>query len=87
MTNRLRQIAENISNEIADQFVVGFYDGRMVEMHADLIEKHIQQVIDECIHEIDFYPIPTNNGGTPFEQMVHTLMYVKCNIKEHFGVK
>jgi hypothetical protein len=56
-------------------------------MHADLIEKHIQQVIDECIHEIDFYPIPTDNGGTPFQQMVHTLMYVKCNIKEHFGIK
>ena len=81
--SRLRKIAENISNEIADQFVVGFYDGRMVEMHADLIEKHIIATVEECCKVILERRYQHMVGIIPPENAKKLVE----NVKEHFGVK
>jgi hypothetical protein len=87
--SKLREIAENIANEIADQFVPGFFDDRMVQLHADLIEKHIvatvEKTVAECIDEINSLAI-VNHGGRPMEEVVHHLMILKYNIRDRFKI-
>ena len=40
MKERIKELANNAANEVADQFTLGYFDDRMVENVAEIIYKH-----------------------------------------------
>jgi hypothetical protein len=88
--NRIKQIAMDAANDVADQFVVGFFDDRMVEHVADEILKHNLLIISECLSKIEEHRIPVGNsaaGELACEWTYQALEAVRAEIKEHFGVE
>ena len=61
MNEQIKQAALNAANEIADDFVIGFCDDRMVEHFAAHIEKHITKLL-----ETSHYRYRNQNGLTGF---------------------
>ena len=51
MNEQIKQAALNAANAIADDFVVGFCDHRMVEHFAAHIEKHITLLVESITNE------------------------------------
>jgi hypothetical protein len=51
MNEQIKQAALNAANAIADDFVVGFCDHRMVEHFAAHIEKHIALLVESITNE------------------------------------
>jgi hypothetical protein len=51
MNEQIKQAALNAANAIADDFVVGFCDHRMVEHFAAHIEKHITRLVESITNE------------------------------------
>jgi len=51
MNEQIKHAALNAANAIADDFVVGFCDHRMVEHFAAHIEKHIARLVESITNE------------------------------------
>ena len=51
--SKIREVAFDAANDIADDFVVGFFDHRMVENVAAQIEKRIEPMIKESIGALE----------------------------------
>ena len=51
--SKIREVAFDAANDIADDFVVGFFDHRMVENVAAQIEKRIESMIKESIDALN----------------------------------
>lgn len=49
MNEQIKQAALNAANAIADDFVVGFCDHRMVEHFAAHIEKHTTALMESIV--------------------------------------
>jgi hypothetical protein len=94
MNEQIKQAALNAANSIADDFVVGFCDHRMVEHFAAHIEKHttalMESMVQECIDQIESYQIPVGNspaGELASEWTYDALSTIRDSIKEHLGIK
>jgi|LakMenEpi03Aug12_release.lakeMendotaPanAssembly.Ray.scaffolds.fasta_scaffold1296571_2 hypothetical protein len=46
--SKIRELANKTANEIADQFAIGYFDDRMVELHSDIIERNMLTIVDLC---------------------------------------
>lgn len=51
--SKIREVAFDAANDIADDFVVGFFDNRMVENVAAQIENRIEPMIKESIDALN----------------------------------
>lgn len=85
--SKIREVAFDAANDIADDFVVGFFDHRMVENVAAQIEKRIEPMIKESIDALNKHSetLDCNNDYEAgylrgFEKAIDFLT-------EHFGVK
>ena len=74
MNERIRELAEQNANEIADLFTPGFFDDRMVADVANISKKFAELIVWECIFAVE------DAGG------IDKYHYTKA-ITEHFGVE
>jgi hypothetical protein len=77
MTERIRELALQAANEVADLFSPGFFDDRMVYNVADINEKLAQLIVQECANMVNSLGQHEGPGDSS------TAEY----IKQHFGVK
>ena len=77
-TEKIRQLAEQSANEIADLFSTGFFNDRMVSAIAEINKKFGEAIVRECASmaedEADKYE----------EQSSGMAGYA---IKQHFGIE
>ena len=47
MNSQLKNLAANAANDIADLFSIGFFDDRMTNTVAEIVEQYLKQITDE----------------------------------------
>lgn len=48
MNGQIKNLAANAANDIADLFSIGFFDDRMTDTVADIVQQYLKQLADEC---------------------------------------
>jgi hypothetical protein len=86
MNERIKHLAEQAANEIADQFTSGFFDDRMVSDITNIIHKHhkksSEMIVEECRNILaDVY------RETPLECCGYFLHADEVIAKHFYGVK
>jgi hypothetical protein len=82
MNNRIKELALQSADEIADLFNPGFFDDRMVNDVAELNKKLAELIVEECIGVVE--------GGSFLHDQAPTAIFAReCSgaIKRHFGVE
>jgi hypothetical protein len=90
MNERIKELAEQAANELADLFSPGFFDDRMVNDVAEINKKFAELIVRECINKIETHEIPVGNsaaGEMACEWTYAALKEIRDEIKEHFGVE
>jgi hypothetical protein len=70
MNERIKELADEAANEIADQFRPGFFDDRMVEDVAKIIYKHYKKPVNRIKKEA--YQQGRNDECAEWQQHVDT---------------
>ena len=73
MNERIKELAEQAANELADLFSPGFFDDRMVNDVAEINKKFAELIVRECA-QVGFEAV--SNGDL-----------VEDSILTHFGVE
>jgi hypothetical protein len=73
-TEKIRQLAEQSANEIADLFSTGFFNDRMVNDVAEINKKFAELIVRECIAQVR-----KDENGPAYEAV--------GRIAEHFGIE
>jgi hypothetical protein len=86
MNERIKQLALQTANEIADQFTPGFFDDRMVSDITNIIYKHhkksSEMIVEECRNVLaDVY------NEVPLECSGHFLYADEVLAKHFYGEK
>jgi DNA relaxase NicK len=88
MNERIKELAEQAANEIADQFKPGFFDNRMVEDVANIIYKHHEKfaelIVRECSDIVAKRKDQAIDEGWNVDEAMST---AEIDLKEHFGVE
>jgi hypothetical protein len=80
MNERIRELALQAANELADLFSPGFFDDRMVNDVAEINRKFAELIVGECLTFVE--PMP---GSGDIDDLA--LEAAREGIKEHFGVE
>lgn len=72
--DRVKELALQSANEIADQFNAGFFDDRMVNDVAGIIQKSAELIIKDCIDNVKVWEKDSRN-------------HISYMLKNHYGVK
>ena len=91
MNDRLKELACKACLEYQPSFDAltqyGCYSHSQYDLAIEkLLENFAELIIDDCISEINSLDIVYHNGRA-VEEVVHHLMVLRCNIKNHFGIK
>jgi hypothetical protein len=78
MNERIKQLAEQAADEIADLFSPGFFDDKMVNDVAEINQKFAELIVQDSIKQI----LEWKNEPFPFDE--HTAVWI---LKKHFGVE
>jgi len=87
---RIKELALQSANEIADLFSTGFFDDRMINDVAEINKKFAELIVQECIDKIETHRIPVGNsaaGEMACEWTYAALKEIRDEIKQHFGVE
>jgi hypothetical protein len=74
MNERIREIALQSANEIADLFSPGFFNDRMVNDVAEINKKFAESIVRECIKKVQ-----KDENGPAYE--------AAGRIAAHFGIE
>jgi hypothetical protein len=58
MNERIKELAEQAANELADLFSPGFFDDRMVNDVAEINKKFAELIVQECARIARATPFP-----------------------------
>lgn len=75
MNERIKDLAEQAANEIADLFSPGFFDDRMVNDVAEINKKFAELIVRECCEISDK------------AERAESAVFASKFIKAHFGVE
>ena len=87
MNERIRELAEQARDYVADAIELGFPQDQIDDIRD---EKFAELIVLECIDKIETYRIPVGNsaaGEMACEWTYEALTEVRDEIKKHFGVE
>lgn len=87
MSTVIETHAQQAANEIADMFVMGFCDDRMVSDISSIIQKHNERIVLECARQcIRYDPLPDEWSHESEYAESRVARNCAVAIEEHFGV-